>query len=389
MLRDNSNIHSFRFRWSYFPINNGVRRSFARWIDAVVERNVQEVTLEIRHSYSKMTYEIPPGLVNCKSLKKLTLRVEDLAEFILPKSMSLPQLKFMCLDGFLVSNEESAKNLFSCCPLLETLNIVDCYIQTDNRGNFTVESLSLKHFAYTHRHNNYRRHHLRPTIIKLSAPNLTSITCESYLTQEYDLQNCSDLSDINLNILYNKEFEKRHLPKEEKEEYAKRILKLLVSVKKVKRLDLSSGFLEVLWRVTDLYNCQLPILCNLQSLRLETRFTRGSMHAIAYLLKISPNISTFIVKSNSADVGDDWEVGFSLSGMVSNLNVVRIENVHGCDAELKILSYLLKNAKGLKKVVLYFRPSVGSSDRVRQVKLFKKKLIEVPTASSSIGMVFY
>lgn len=75
--------------------------------------------------------------------------------------------------------------------------------------------------------------------------------------------------------------------------------------------------------------------------------------------------------------------------MVSHLNVFRIETVHGCDVELKILSYLLKTANGLKKVVLYIRPSGGSSDRVRQVKLFKKKLIEVTTASSSIGMVFY
>ncbi|XP_026430840.1 putative F-box/FBD/LRR-repeat protein At1g78760 [Papaver somniferum] len=390
ILRDNYNIQWFRLRWFYYTINNGVRKSLSRWIDVSVEHNVQEVTLELRQR-SSCTYEIPPRLLNCISLKRLELIVNKCVHINLPESMSLPQLLFMHLEGLSVYGEESTKRLLSGCPLLETLNIVDCDIIIDDKRSLSLESPSLKQFAHTNheQHNIYRGHHLKHKIIKLSAPNLISFTCKSFLTQDYDLQNCSgQISDANLNILYNNEFEKKQLSDHEKEVYVIRIMELLVAVRKVKRLELSSGFLEVLWRAADSINCQFPWLCNLQSLRVESRFTRGSLRSIAYLLTISPNVKSIKLepnKSYSPDVGDDWEEGFSLPGMLSHLNIVRIENVDGCDAEFKILSFLLKNAKVLKEVALYPAcSSVKSPSRLR--KQFKNKLRALPRASSDIKM---
>lgn len=91
-------------------------------------------------------------------------------------------------------------------------------------------------------------------------------------------------------------------------------------------------------------------------------------------------------ESNLADVGDDWEVGLSSQGMLSHLEYVVIKEVEGCDAELKILIFLLKNAKVLKIVVLCFRFSIGS--QVTQVERFLDKLRLVPRASSSIQVLF-
>ncbi|KAI3870128.1 hypothetical protein MKX03_021601, partial [Papaver bracteatum] len=88
-----------------------------------------------------------------------------------------------------------------------------------------------------------------------------------------------------------------------------------------------------------------------------------------------------------ADVGDEWETGLSLPGMLSHLEYVEIE-VEGCDAELKLLCFLFKKAKVLKKVVLYFRSSVGSPGGVTQVEQFMDTLRLLPTASSSIQVVF-
>lgn len=135
--------------------------------------------------------------------------------------MCLPHLKFMCLDGLLVSDVESTGRLFSSCPLLETLNIVDCGIQTDNQRNLTVESLRLKQFAYTE-HIGYCRPHFKPISIKLSAPNLTSFTYKSYLTHDYNLPNCCDqLCDANLDILCNEYVKQLHTG--EKIVYAKHL----------------------------------------------------------------------------------------------------------------------------------------------------------------------
>ncbi|KAI3831797.1 hypothetical protein MKX03_000139, partial [Papaver bracteatum] len=92
--------------------------------------------------------------------------------------------------------------------------------------------------------------------------------------------------------------------------------------------------------------------------------------------------------SNLADVGNDWEAGLPIPGMLSHLKFVQMEEVVGSDAELKLLSFLLKNAKVLEKFALFFRSSAGSGDRVRQVKQFQNKLRLVPIASSCIRMVF-
>ncbi|RZC63208.1 hypothetical protein C5167_024976 [Papaver somniferum] len=241
------------------------------------------------------------------------------------------------------------------------------------------------------------------------------------------------------------------LPSAEKQVYAKRMLKFLGAIYMVRAMRLSPGFLEVLPQAPDLLDCQPPSLCNLQYLVLDMWSTRGCLRAIAYLLKISPRVTQLLLKSkevthlpsssltwpamlflqilysiyvfhlshlatflehprcflfciycysfslsdlsgvtvwvqsNSADVGDYREAGLLCPGMLSHLRYVQFKEVEGCDAELRLLSFLLENAKVLKKVVLYYRSSAGLPKRVRQVE---HKLRAVPTASSSIQLVF-
>ncbi|RZC85643.1 hypothetical protein C5167_026315 [Papaver somniferum] len=79
--------------------------------------------------------------------------------------------------------------------------------------------------------------------------------------------------------------------------------------------------------------------------------TRGSLRALAYLLKISPSITKIYLcsktkESNVTDAGDDWEAGLSLPGMSSHLKYVQFEEAEGCDAELKLLVFFLEKRKG-------------------------------------------
>ncbi|KAI3891711.1 hypothetical protein MKX03_001219, partial [Papaver bracteatum] len=92
--------------------------------------------------------------------------------------------------------------------------------------------------------------------------------------------------------------------------------------------------------------------------------------------------------SNSVEVGDDWEAGLSSPGMLSHLELVTFDEVEGCDAELKLLTFLLKYAKVLRKVALSFRAGIGSPDGVRQRKVFRDKVRALPAASSDIKMMF-
>lgn len=71
-----------------------------------------------------------------------------------------------------------------------------------------------------------------------------------------------------------------------------------------------------------------------------------------------------------------------MPGKLSHLKLIRINDAEECDAELELLSFLFKNAKVLEKVVVCFGSSVGSPDRVTQVKQFQDKLRALPRSSS-------
>ncbi|RZC90006.1 hypothetical protein C5167_029073 [Papaver somniferum] len=396
LLRKDIDIQRFKIRWDNSVYDDSVIVHVNRWsLIAAVKHNVQEIMIAITHCRN-LAYEIPYHILNCKSLRKLEMQVFSNAsyvEMILPRSMNLPQLKLLSFTGVSISNAEASKRLFSSCPVLETLRLVDCDVQTDDQKNLIVDSLSLKEFEYSHR----RKYLLRDNdtmanIIRLCAPNLEVFTCKSFLRQDYSLENSFPLSRVNFNMKLKAKKEDENaeaysnLQSTEKEVHGKRMMQFLRAVYLVTGMRLSSpGFLEVFSRAPDSLDCQPPRLCNLKYLTLEMWCTRSCLRAIAYLLKISPHITQLLLKnkeSNLADVGDGWEAGLSSPGMLSHLELVGIIEVEGCDNELKFLRFLLKNAMALKTVVLYPRSTVASPDRVR--KQFLVKLRASPRASSCI-----
>ncbi|XP_026459363.1 uncharacterized protein LOC113360026 [Papaver somniferum] len=231
--------------------------------------------------------------------------------------MDLPRLKVLWIHGVSIPNEELSKRLFSSCPVLEKLSLCHCDIP-----NLIVNSLSLKKFLYK------RLLGSTDNVIKLTTPNLKAFECTS----------CEEVV------------------------YAIHTTKFLREACMVKNLWLSYGLLEVLSRAPDLLDSQQqPCLFNVRSLYLKMRSTRGCLRAIAYLLKISPRVQS----PNLVDVGEDWEAGLSSEGMLSRLTYVCFCEVEGCDAELKLLSFLLKHGHVLTKVALSFCAGTCSPDGER------------------------
>ncbi|RZC63848.1 hypothetical protein C5167_025600 [Papaver somniferum] len=177
-----------------------------------------------------------------------------------------------------------------------------------------------------------------PVLESLCAPNLEVFTCRSFLSRDFSLEICSPLSGVSFTMKLEAKTEDENaeayskLPSTEKDVYAKRMMKFLGAVYMVKAMRLSPGFLE----------------------------------------------------SNLANVGDDWDAGLSFPEMLPCLKLVQIKKVEGCDNELKFLSFLLKNATTLKKVVLYPRSTIKSPKRVK--RQFRDKLRALPRASSHIRM---
>lgn len=371
-----------------------------RWILAAVNHNVKD--LDISGSYlHDSAYEIPHQILNSISLKSLIIiLLGDCfggTNIILQKSMSLPQLKTLWLAGISISNLD-LQRLFSSCPLMETLFMQKCDVQTSNQRNIIIDSHSLQRvrlFENRYTHLGLADHTFTCTT-KISAPNLMGFMCTGFMTEDCPLENLSSLGYARFDMRLTKEADETaqtyfELPAEEKEVFARRMMKFVGVVRSVRHLTLSSGFLEVLLQAPGILDRQPPQLCNLGTMKLGMRFTRGCIRSIAYLLKISPIITTLILVSeeaNLADVEDDWDAGFPLTCMYSHLKFIEIKGVEGCDNELKFLRFVLKNSMVLEKVNLFFRSTSDSLDGGRQIRKFKRNLRAMPTASSSIKMNF-
>ncbi|XP_026400180.1 putative F-box/LRR-repeat protein At3g58880 [Papaver somniferum] len=386
-----SPIFSFTLHWFYSSDDDAVIRNTNRWIHAALQRDVQELVINTGQN-EHFTYNIPYKLLNAKQLRKLRVNffcVSGYSHIVLPDRIHLPNLKYLWLAGLSISDESLTKKLLSSCPLLETLELHDCDMRTDNKRTLTVDCPNLQRFEFVHLFPHVLSlNNTMARVLRLTAPNLQKFTCRSFFGQAYCLENCSPLSDVSFEMVLEDEDDASYkaltsLPVEIKKVYVKRVMQFIRTVCKVKSMTLSSGILEVLSLALDMPDLQPPGLCNLQCLKIEMAFTKSSLRALAYLLKITPIVdSVFLVseESNLEDAGDEWGEGMVLPRMLSHLKFIQIEGMEGCDNELRALQYLLRNAKVLMEVQLVFCSFVGAPE----VEQFVEKVRGLPTTSSNM-----
>ncbi|RZC75581.1 hypothetical protein C5167_051074 [Papaver somniferum] len=252
MFRDDSDIQTLKIYldWNLWttPTSDEISRSLNRWIIAAVRRHVTELSINIDYNH-ELAYELPHQLLNCESLRKLSIfggTGTKYANIVLPKSISLPQLKQLLLVGVSISFAELTQSLLNRSPLFELLIVVNCDLQSDNQEIDIVDCFSYEHFGEAHfgRYFLWQNHTVVNTI-KVPAPNLIAFDCKDFLTQNFP--SAAD-ARFSMMLRENKKDESAEiyskLPAEEKKVYAKRLIKLLQAVPNVVRLSLSSGFLE-------------------------------------------------------------------------------------------------------------------------------------------------
>ncbi|KAI3861597.1 hypothetical protein MKW98_000549 [Papaver atlanticum] len=188
---------------------------------------------------------------------------------------------------------------------------------------------------------------------------------------------------------------------EKKGLYANKMMKLLRGLYNVKDLRLSEFILKALGGAPNMLGCQPHQLYhNLRTLKLRTWLTRGCLHSITYLLRISPHIESLSlelseglfdvqcrrggyldfneVTFDSEILGNNREAWLLLPCMMDHLKYAEIQGVRGCLNELKFLEFLLTNAIALEKLVL--TPCLRYSKQEVLMK-FHEKLLTYPRAS--------
>ncbi|CAL9244659.1 unnamed protein product [Arabidopsis halleri] len=114
------------------------------WVDIVVSRCVQELSVDFNPFKEKPNALLPSSLYTCKSLVTLKLRNNILVD--VPHVFSLPSLKTLQLERVTYADGESFQRLLSNCSVLEALLVELC--TCDNVRKFAVIIPSLLSLSF-------------------------------------------------------------------------------------------------------------------------------------------------------------------------------------------------------------------------------------------------
>ncbi|PIA50668.1 hypothetical protein AQUCO_01200112v1 [Aquilegia coerulea] len=125
---------------------------------------------------------------------------------------------------------------------------------------------------------------------------------------------------------------------------------------------------------------QLPSLfSNLRHLKLHGYCG----NVVANLLKFTPHIETLFLKTAAKeDIAAFYGGQFPLNCVLCELKYVEVHNLQGCEDELKLLEFIMKNASVLKTV------DITTSAGEKELTEFSNKLQSLSRASSSVNINF-
>ncbi|KAM1117406.1 hypothetical protein TB2_007700 [Malus domestica] len=335
-----TNIHKFRLHCSnvedFAPIEG--------WIRSAIGRNAVEFDLLVE-SFTNQNFKLPQSIFMYKKLVVLKVNSNCLS-YVPPKSGCFRSLKFLHVT-FCFLDDESAGNLFSCCPVLEDLTIhgdVGPHVL-----NFKISAPELKKLRIRLRDvaligvvNNF----------SVSAPKLETLDVTEDVLSNYNLKSSKSLVKASVNLYHHVACLHR--------EFSNLSAKLLAGISKVKCLYLSAHSLKV---------CCLPAFDNLSELKLVLH-NCYNWELLTELLKRSPKLEHLVVEYEGEEcttysdneeeeysdifLGPEWNTPDTVPICVStHLKTITVMGFKGYYDEMAVTKYLLENGKVLNKVIIY------------------------------------
>ncbi|KAF9588808.1 hypothetical protein IFM89_016168 [Coptis chinensis] len=440
---DKSSVQTFRF--FYNDSRHLPPKRVYSWVVALVRRNVQELVIDIPASLHYLL-SVPLCLFNCASLTVLKLQFERLyVPLALPHFISLPLLLTLHLKSVNFLDEDLTSKLFSSCPVLESLVIVDC--RFGKMKKLIISGLKLKHLMIeTGRYENFSFYKQFYCKITIFAPNLVSLRLKDHLGRDYVIEDLSFLVTADIDMENEMMVEMDHstamIPAEVKNEYAERVVRCWKAVCNVRSLTIAPWMLEdlrelsLIWmhsvqlRTSVVYLSSIydssrflafifyflqgclksPVALvealslqfrNLKHLKLITWLSGDCICGITYLLNICPKLESININIIKREVySHDGDRGIILSSITSKyegtgltlqcmyyLKYVEIQGIVGCPNGLHFLEILLKNALVLAKMLI-FASKERLPNKEKKLMRFIERLQEVPRASSNNAILF-
>ncbi|XP_074344637.1 F-box/LRR-repeat protein At4g14103-like isoform X1 [Apium graveolens] len=356
LLRDSSSIKKFRLSCRVCFSASRVHA----WVSAAVMHDIEELDLCF---FVEKPFMLPLCVFDSKSLTVLKLQMN--CELQLPNCISFPSLKRLdlCLVTFL--DDKSMDKLFSNCPVLQELSILDCEwvnLRDVMISIPTLKSLTIDDLPY------YGTFDVNGCQIKIDAENLMHLSYTGYL--------CNELIPCHVPSLFKAHI---HIPNlfEDQKEVVPRTAKLLRGLQHVHSLRMSTRTIKSLFLAGSLL--EVPIFQRLTCLELTMKIENLSIAGLMNLLHCSPNLESihFFEGLQLCVCSDDdaWYLKPAPRCLVSCLKKVMFQNFRGYDSEICFLKYFLENALVLERMYIYSAKNIkGSQKRQKEVKMSLQSL---------------
>ncbi|XP_057950960.1 F-box/LRR-repeat protein At4g14103-like isoform X2 [Malania oleifera] len=240
------------------------------------------------------------------------------------------------------SYDYSTQKLFSSCPMLQELAIVDC--EWMDLRSITISIPTLTSLTIDDLPCFGSMDDINDCEIRIHAANLISLKYIGHLSNDNILGNLSSLV-----------FASVHIPNlyERRNEIAWRGVKLLRGLHKVKSVNISNGTIKSFFLAENLID-HFPIFQHLIHLELSMEIEYHALRALIDLFHSAPNLES-LVFSKGLDPHmclreDDWNLEPVHKPFLSHLRRINLQNFHGKHAEMCLLKFLLKYAPALERI---------------------------------------
>ncbi|XP_074304148.1 F-box/LRR-repeat protein At2g42720-like [Silene latifolia] len=324
------------------------------WVSVALLKRVEQLNLSFRGQFNAL----PHCLFVCQTI--VELKICCIKGFRVPNSIHLPSLKILRLTSKNFSDRDSLGKFVSTCSLLQELIVDQCEWHVDSDRHVCLSSQSVKHLTIIYCKDRF----------EVDAPNLVYL--QYYSTEDVDvalsLKSADRLVEANLEFSFTDNSDLIQLG-----------LALIKAVYHVKELYLRGDAIQFLTRTED---DQIPLYPNLVKLYLGL-CTYDTWKYVTYWLANLPRLETLIFYQGLVDVysrAEKWPSNIALIPFSSRVKVIEACSFNGTTTELVILKYLLKNARILKRLILY---KVLENFSKKQELQANKKLLMFPRASKT------
>lgn len=225
-LRGASNIHKFRLSCRVF-FNAACIHS---WISSAIAHNVENLDLCL---FVDDPFVLPGSLFCSQTLTNLKVEMNCTLE--LPSFIHFPCLKTLYLSLVTFANDGSTQKLFSGCPVLEELALVDC--EWFNIKNITISSPTLKWLTIDDLPYFGPPDEPKDCKIKIYASNLEYFKYTGYPSNDIIVCDVSSVVKAYISV---------PVPHEKQKEVGSHVVNLLKGLSKVVFLNVSDHTIEVI-----------------------------------------------------------------------------------------------------------------------------------------------